>query len=609
VRPFILRLSRGALVALVLLLPLKFGTVLNVGEIAFFPVSGLEWVLTAWPPSLFPVFAGGLLLLAVVSGGEWPSGREWLGGWGVWLALLGGALPGLIRTTEWDHALLFVWHLLGLFCLAAAAGILLRGAPRLRGGVLAAVAAGSLLAALSAWHQVVGGGYDEVLAFAERAAREQGTVVSEQMRMRLTQGRASGPFVYPNSLAAHLILTSPVVLLLLWRAGERFRPPALSCAVLTLAGGLALGGALLLSGSRAALVGLAGGVGLAAWLAPIGRRWRLAIAAAGLVFLTAALAVVNRGRTLSSLGARLEYNRASVAMFLAHPATGVGLGEFFPWYMRLKPPAAEETRLPHNAFLLFLGQAGIAGGLAAALWYGWMLALPWSHRPPRPEAGDPWMLACVHAGVAAWAAHALTDFNLEIPGTAAIVALLPVLVHRATPPAERTSGTAGRSAAGVADSANGRAGWPRRLAAVAAVLALTGAWRLPGERDYRRFYDACAEPATRTARLKELADQSARRQPFSPYPGLLLGKAAIARGEDAVAAEALEQALSRAPHRGSIWAALAECRRRLGRTAAAAAAWERAREWSSSAGAAGPPPSDDDAASGVARPDGGGGGG
>ena len=219
-RSLVQGLARGGLVALVLLLPVKFGTVVNVGEIAFFPTSALEWILAAWPPFLMPMCAGAILLLALAAGDGRgiPSRRPAIAG--IWLVLLVGTLPGLLRTTEWDHAALFLWHLLGIFCLAAAAERMLRETPGLSRWLLAAVTVGTAFAALSAWQQVAGGGYAQTLAYAEQAARENGTLVPEQLRMRLTQGRAAGPFVYPNSLAAHLVLTVPIALWCLWRSAS-----------------------------------------------------------------------------------------------------------------------------------------------------------------------------------------------------------------------------------------------------------------------------------------------------------------------------------------------------------------------------------------------------
>jgi hypothetical protein len=359
-------LARGWLVALAVLAPLKFGTVMVTGEVALFPMSGWEWLLGGWPPVLAAGMAAVGLLLAVLA---WPvppgrDGNALIPG--AWWLLAVVALAGLAHTTETDAAFLTLLQWGGVGCFVTAVWWTRARDPGFDRWFLTAVVTGTLLAAASGWWQVLGGGLDETLAFAEAAARKAGRAMPPELMNRLVQRRAFGPFVYPNSFAAHLILTGPVTLVLLWRWGAGVHPPRVSQPLLAGVGAVLVAGALWLSGSRAALVAVVGGAGLVA-LAAGWLRWRLAWLGLGavVVLVGAGLVAVNQGRGLETVGARLDYYRAAVQMAAAQPVAGVGLGEFFPWYMRLKPAGAEETRLPHCMVLGFAAQAGVLAGVAA----------------------------------------------------------------------------------------------------------------------------------------------------------------------------------------------------------------------------------------------------
>lgn len=537
--------NRVFLCLLLFLAPLKFGLVVGTMEVSVFPASVWEWLLTLWPPWLLPPLAGvGLIVsLAASRGAGCSRGAGWVS-W-VWLLLLAGALPGLVRTTEWDVAQQFVWHLIGAACVALAVRRTVQADGEARGWLLAAVVAGGVLAALSGWNQVVFGGFDRTLA----SAREHGVVLNSAMVDRMTQGRASGPFVYPNSLAAHLVLVLPVALVALWRAARWFEPVLVSRGLFVVCGGAVLGIGLALSGSRAGIAAGGAGVVCAIVVMPELRRWRVPALLLVLAVGAAAGVAVNRGRGLSSLEARADYYRACVRMGAAHPATGVGLGEFFPWYMQLKPEGAEDTRRPHSFLLGFFAQSGVFGALAVVI----CLSLPlWFRRALRGGgwAVDPVMGTAVLAGLAAWFLHSLLDFNVHIPGTLATAAALPFLCG--TPPEKSVSASVG-----------GRRGWWGAL--VLGFVALLGIWRWPGERAYARQTALMQSPRVAERRVDQAAERACRLLPLSPYPCWLRGKQARQNGDSDKAIRAFEQTLRRAPHRQVFRQALVEELRATGR--------------------------------------------
>ncbi|NLF17979.1 MAG: O-antigen ligase family protein, partial [Lentisphaerae bacterium] len=466
------RCLRWYLCILAVLGPLKFGSIIGPSEIALFPADLLEWVFGSWPAFLLGPLAGlGLgaaLWLCPGSLGRHPA-RLALAAWG---ALLVSCLPGLLRTGEWDIAVTFVLYLAGV-CAYLAAVLLVTGVdPGFRRALLAAIVTGTLLSGLAGWHQRLWG-FEAMRRYAEAQMRETGQPWSAAMQGKLEQRRVYRPFFHPNSYAAHLVLTGPLALLALWRAGRRVEPRRLSQPLFVALGVVVVGGALLLSGSRAAQLAVGAGLGLAILGCRGLRRWRWPLLLGAILLGGALMAAVNAGRDLLSASARFDYYRAALVMFLERPLTGVGLGEFLSAYLQIKPAGAEETRAAHNLILEMLSQAGLWGGLAAL---GCVLVPFWLSlsRPPAGAAegsSDEGLRLAGVAGLGAWVAHAMLDFNLQIPPTVMLAAVVPVLCR----PLPAAVLPPGRS--------------ERLLLVFLAVLATAGFWRVPGEWRFRRLSD------------------------------------------------------------------------------------------------------------------------
>lgn len=566
------RWLRVVLTGIVFLAPLKFGLTVGMTEVGIFPVSVWDWLLSAWPLALFPVLTGGALLFAAAVYAPPAISLRRCAVPGIWWLLVVAALAGLIRTTELDFAWQMLWTLLGVCCYASAVWWVLPHDPALPRLLVGALAAGVVICCLSGWEQSVFGGMEATAAFAEEAARAQGRTLPEGVVIRLAEKRAFGPFVYPNSLAAHLILCGPLVLLLAWRSAGSFQPVRLSRMLFLLVAGVLLGGTLWLTGSRAALLALAGGLALAIMFQPGFRRWRLPAIVMCLVAATATIAMLSRGRDLASLSSRLDYYAAAVRMYATHPGTGVGLGEFYPHYMRLKPPGAEETRLPHNMLLNFASQTGTLGALAAlaCLTVPVALLLPLRRQRRNADGTDPAAGGgfCIVAGLTAWGLHAMADFNVQIPGTLLVFAMLPLPWLRAGEPQ------------GAADPAGSRRRPALRLGAVAAaLLCLAGGWRWRGERAYHALHAQSATPSTSLQLLVEQTVATARLLPHSPYPWLVLGRAAEEARFPELAASAFTTAAERAPHRAAFHAAVARNALLFDDLELAEHALRRALEW------------------------------
>lgn len=577
--------SKSLLAVVIFLLPLKFGSVLYTTTIGIFPESTMAWLLSPWPPSLLPVLAG-LALASVAIAFPFPPCRNkyWLPA-APWLIVTVLLLPALFKTAELDRGLLFLWNLLSAGTLGVAAMIVLADEKTFGHWILAAVICGTLFASLEAWYEIPGGGLEEALEYAEQQAEQGGYELPPEYRSRLREKRASGPFVYPNSLAAHLILVLPLGLAAVWRFGSKLEPGRISrwvCSILFL---LITAPALYWSGSRAALLALAGGLGIA-FLA--GRRSFkrkvLFIGIAGMLAVGGYLAV-NKGRSPASAEARLQYWRAAVEIFGEYPLTGAGLGEFFPWYMRLLPEGAEKTRLTHNFFLLFAAEAGITGIIAGIT----LLSVPfWLQRVPRKQSGqccvesDLLLKFTLRAGLFAWLLHSLADFNIHIPGTVAMTAvLIPLALMLKDDGSVADNGYAAGYAARHAET--GSSGQILRKSSILllAVLSLCGGWQLPGQYNYNKAIRLSDDPQVSLDSVREIAEKAAQQLPFSPYPYVTLSQRAEAQGAYTIAETALSKAVQRVPHRGGLWEKLAKLRLRLGMEEAAESAEQKAAVWQS----------------------------
>lgn len=154
--------------------------------------------------------------------------------------------------------------------------------------------------------------------------------------------RVVGYFPNPNVFAAFLVLLLPLVVVLVWRA------PLPSWLALLL---IALPGlALVLTFSRAALVGLL----LAVGLVMTRRRSWLPLTVAALA-VTAVVNPLSTGRLLPGIASRVEVWVAALGIIADHPLTGVGVGNF--------QAAAPRYWNAHNLYLHVAAESGVVAGL------------------------------------------------------------------------------------------------------------------------------------------------------------------------------------------------------------------------------------------------------
>jgi O-antigen ligase len=160
----------------------------------------------------------------------------------------------------------------------------------------------------------------------------------------------------------------------------------------------ATGAGLLFNQTRAAMLGLAVGFASVCWLKPRLRRWIVPVAAA-----LGALGLLwefmpTGGRSFSDLlhasqQGRLEMWSAAWRMFLDHPLTGVGPGNYNELFARYAGRVVENQATwgsAHDLYLHQLAERGLVGGAALLSLLGVMTREAWRRAKASAAARDLW---------------------------------------------------------------------------------------------------------------------------------------------------------------------------------------------------------------------------
>lgn len=332
-------------------------------------------------PSVLQVLVVPLFLAAWADARSRP-GRA--GGWPGSLALLLAAYTGLLLlSTTWarDPALADArtFEVLKAGVLFTAVVLLAVTPERLRGAALAAVLAGSILAALGVLQHITGDFSSDYWGLAR--------IKLAHIHGETFEPRIAGPLGDPNFFAQILLVLVPVALALAWNARRHGSRVLLHGAAALLIAGTVLtysrGGALALA-VVLLLSLLARGLGI--------RRLIAGIALLGVLALSLPKDFTRRLTTLaqilpgseevlnpdSSFGKRRVLTAVAWRMFLDRPLLGVGAANYtvrFPEYVEEVGSVAREyegdgPNYPHSLYLEVLAETGLAGlalfGLAVA---------------------------------------------------------------------------------------------------------------------------------------------------------------------------------------------------------------------------------------------------
>ncbi|MFA6292410.1 MAG: Wzy polymerase domain-containing protein [Victivallales bacterium] len=447
---------------MIFLLPLKFGGIVGIPEIPFFPDSVMTWIVFSWPPIMFPLLSSLLLALVLaVSGATVLNFRFSLVI--IWTTLALTSMLGCLNASTKDFPVLYISHFFGLASFCISIYYLVEIRPDMKKLLINAVVLAAMVAVFMGLQQLLWG-FKETADFVYRQELRSGVQVSSQLQGKILQTRVFSPFTLCNSLAAHLVLVLPLCLVLIWKHIETLKtaivvaatvgflfifeycsPPVFvgmsavySFIVLSalfkfpekLRGGISavavlLYAALMLAilyftGSRAAVLALGMGIAVTIAIFPFPGKVRISSVLLVVLLTVAGLYFINAGRHLDSMSVRLDYFSVATRIFSDNIMCGTGWGDFFHQYTSLKTfQGTEAPHSAHNFILDFASQAGIAGLLVSvtALVFPAYVVLKKIHGAGH-YSGHAVNFAII-LGWFAWGFHSMADINIQIPGTVA----------------------------------------------------------------------------------------------------------------------------------------------------------------------------------------------
>ena len=546
------------------LLPVKFGSIVAVPEVAgFYPDSLFAWLIISWPVYFFPVLVS-VILLSTIIFFPLPAYKPFKPAWitmALWLAIPLVATIGFINASVLDFPIIETLHLSSLAAWAMAIWLILTNRPDYRKYFYLAIVSGLAVTLLLSLQQYFAG-FQETREFILAREKRTGMVINADMNNILEHPRLFGPFGICNSLAAHLLLTLPISLAMLWHWCRKIDPPNISRTLFMLPfGGVALF-VLYQTGSRAALLAMIAAGALFTLLLPIRTKIKLSALVLGLLSCVGGvIAMKYYGRTFASITVRIDYLLRSAEIFAAHPFAGSGWGDFFHDYMRLKQVFHKEApHMPHNIIMSFASQTGLIGlltiicALLYPLWHGARQLL--NQHLPMPKIFTN-RNAMLILGLTAWTLHAMADINLQIPATMATMILMVMLLtipgsesqrdsseqKIATLPRVQTWAWKGTAIILAAASIYGGLHMIRFDYAMTKLIQATDI----GSRTQEQFF--------RIAPDKIVADleQCNRIAPYSPYPYRVTASFMAQRGYLKRAEQLYLEAIKRSPERPSFY--------------------------------------------------------
>lgn len=194
------------------------------------------------------------------------------------------------------------------------------------------------------------------------------------------------------------------------------------------AAALAMFIAIPLSLSRAGFLSMIGSLGVMAGVVVLPRatRWqRTGMIAAVPVLVAIVLAILPTEGLIASLGTLLQGDGRwpvavdSLRMFADFPLFGIGLGTYYPGFLRYQTSALDTAwTTTHNDYLQFLNELGVVGVLFPAIVVTMVLHRTYrASQAGRDSASGFVALGCL-GGLSAMLFHSVADFNMYVPANA-----------------------------------------------------------------------------------------------------------------------------------------------------------------------------------------------
>ncbi len=403
------RLFAGAFGGVLGIALLKFGNPVVLERLVEPPRDALEFIFQPWPArwGYFLLLIAGLLAIPVIhKPARVPK-------WVLMLPMLWLTWQGIAATATVDSGL--TWPTLvhfGMSVVCFYLGILALGRSRHARGLWTGLLVGFALVLWTGFEQHYGGLEATRRMFYEQPNWQQ---FPQEYLKKIQSNRIFASLVYPNALAAAIILLGPSLLWAAWGLLRRISPVGRAILVGLLA--YAALACLYWSGSKSGWL-----IALIMLLMVLGRfplparvkGWLiLGVIIVGLAgFFFKYSAYFHRGAP--SVSARFEYWRAATRTALENPILGTGPGTFSVAYRKIKPPEAEMAQLVHNDYLEQASDSGMVGALAyAGFTFLSVLLLP-RFRPVFQHSGA----LAIWLGLLGWSLQSFVEFPLYIPALA-----------------------------------------------------------------------------------------------------------------------------------------------------------------------------------------------
>ena len=535
------KLWLALLLAVTFLLPVKFTHPAGIPDIpAGFPSDIFSLIYETWSAHFF-VFISGLLFLFTLFRFYRERGR--ISGLSAWQFLLMlflalSAFAGSIHASCTEYARQYIDFFMGLACYGGSVFLALQLEKDLAPKLLIALASGTVITLFAGYDQIAGAIQEaEDFVYAHGLDRQ----LSDNVKRQLTSDRIFGTFNLCNTYAGFLAAMLPLFLAGIWKwAGSHVRPPRAAQLLLSSVVLILFAVPIWMTGSRGAVLSLAAGIFLTAFFAVKTKKMRLLLSGAAVfaVFGIALLIIFRRGA--DSILFRLDYDLAALKMMLSHPLAGTGWGDFFYEYPALKLLCNDELpRSPHNFPLLMGSQCGIFSFLAAIA----LLALPLfaGFRKLIREQKTDLYFASVLAALAVLSINSLMEVGAEVPGYAATLFLLGMIVLHDAQPEE-----------------NARP-FSLKIFLILCVTALFtvtyAAWELRKEYLFAKYADIAglwADPARSSDGQKEYT-AALKAAEDSPFVRAMRIRDLLRQGRTAEAEKLLDAALLLAPQDSSLY--------------------------------------------------------
>lgn len=528
----------------VFIAPLKMGVMLLPGAPQGFPDSAMAWVVTAWPPALFPVIAGVLLIVSLIAYGIPESLKKWSAEsilLLLWLLLPLVTMIGFIDCDSYENAVIELEYTLGLSSFFAAAVIQMANRRDMLDKVVNTAVASVLFTAVIGVHQYFFG-FDDMRDFIEMQEKIYNITIPEGIKARAYDVRVHSTFTFASALAGLLALWGALAVVRPVKWAENFEPVKVSQKIFFTLALILCGFIFLAARGRGAFLAVILAGALTGW--GIIRNVKVKIALSTVALLAIILGAVYihyAGRGFGSMEERVGYLKSSWEMFIAHPFTGDGWGDFVFHHAQNKSFGSEElAKDPHNMLAAFAAQTGIGGLLLIGFIILYTLFIAYRYMQKKPAVES----CLFFFGISAFSLHILMDMDWQVPALMIYYQLAALCI---------AGYSAGDSAMGSGDKKSQK----YLFYAVLSVLALcsvTGGthWSIADQR-YFRLQEAAGQDVMKNKNIQSsfvvdrLAQAALAAAPYSHSVYICWGNEKFFRGDLVKAEEFFRKVLEMTP--------------------------------------------------------------